>query len=391
MQKVRLKAMKNSIKYYCYYDSEKKVVDRSYCLAATNKIDYITQVLNCSAHVDLISLAGGLNKSSYFNYLSGSTTQLDKFKTLKLFPSINSKFMVFRVLGRNFTKILLIYHLVFCCKRGESIIVYHSLGYANIFFILKKIKKIRLILEVEELYADVTGKAKDREKEIRLFDVADAFIFSTELLAESINITHKPYAVVYGTYKTQYDRNFRFDNDLTHVVYAGTLDPRKGGSAAAAAAAMYLDSSFHIHILGFGSIEEIENIKDQIKSIQEKSPCLITFDGLLSGERFIEFIQACDIGLSTQNPDAAFNATSFPSKILTYLSNGLKVVSIRIPAIEKSSIGRLVHYYDEQTPKNIADSIVLASKKESFDSRKKINELNEDFKQSLQFLLGQLV
>ena len=382
--------MNRPLRYFCYYDNvDKKVIDRSYCLAAINKIDYITQVLNSNlVAVDLVSFSEGVNISSFFDYLHSSTVQLDQSKKLILMPSLTSKFKLIRVLARNMRKVYFILSLILKLKKHESIIVYHSLGYANIFFILKKIKNIRLILEVEEIYADVTGKVKDRKREDRLFKVADAFIFSTELLEETINLTHKPYTIVHGTYGVEYDRGFRFNDNLTHVVYAGTLDPRKGGSAAAAAAAMYLDSSFHVHILGFGSSEELEKINKQILTLRENSTCLITFDGLLSGEAFIEFIQACDIGLSTQNPDAAFNATSFPSKILTYLANGLKVVSIRIPAIERSSIGDILYYYEEQTPQKIAEAINSASRKEDFDSRTYLKKLNDDFSDSLMDLLN---
>ena len=50
----------------------------------------------------------------------------------------------------------------------------------------------------------------------------------------------------------------------------------------------------------------------------------------------LKFIQKCQIGLCTQNIDAAFNTTSFPSKILSYMSNGLEVVGVNIAAIKNS-------------------------------------------------------
>ena len=68
--------------------------------------------------------------------------------------------------------------------------------------------------------------------------------------------------------------------------------------------------------------------------------------------------------MSTQNPAAAFNATSFPSKVLVYLSNGLKVVSIHIPAIAQSAVADNLYFYDVQTPEKIAEAIIRASKEE---------------------------
>jgi hypothetical protein len=110
----------------------------------------------------------------------------------------------------------------------------------------------------------------------------------------------------------------------------------------------------------------------------------------LTGEAYIEFIQSCDIGLSTQDPNAAFNATSFPSKILSYMANGLKVVSIRIPAIEQSAVGDMLFYYDEQTPEQIAKAILSVDMSAEYDSRKLILELSKKFQCDLEKLMEAL-
>lgn len=131
--------------------------------------------------------------------------------------------------------------------------------------------------------------------------------------------------------------------------------------------------------MGFGSDEDVRKMKDLIAEISNRSDAKVTYDGLLSGEDYIRFIQSCDIGLSTQNPDAAFNATSFPSKILSYMANGLRVVSIRIPAIERSAVGRYMYYYDAQTPKEIAKAIMAVDTTDGYDGRKTISQLNTEF------------
>ena len=141
-------------------------------------------------------------------------------------------------------------------------------------------------------------------------------------------------------------------------MYGGTLDPNKGGAMAAAAAAVFLPKNYHVHICGFGNAAEIKAV---VADVQAKTSATITFEGELKGDDYKRFIQKCHIGLSTQNPQAAFNATSFPSKILMYLSNGLKVVSVRIPAIAQSAIANSLFFYDIQSPKKIADAIINAS------------------------------
>ena len=151
-----------------------------------------------------------------------------------------------------------------------------------------------------------------------------------------------------------------------------------------------MPSNYHIHILGFGSNEEVEKIKKIIKETEKKSKAKVTYDGLLKGEEYINFIQNCQIGLSTQNPDAQFNATSFPSKILSYMANGLRVVSIRIRVVEKSDIGNFIYYYDEQTPQNIANAIKNVNFDDNYDSRKLILKLDEQFLKDIKSILDKI-
>lgn len=145
-------------------------------------------------------------------------------------------------------------------------------------------------------------------------------------------------------------------------------------------AAKYLTSDYHMHICGFGSHQQIQDIKALISEMDQNSRCCVTYDGCLHGEEYIRKIQSCDVGLSTQNPDAPFNGSSFPSKILSYMSNGLQVVSIRLPAIVSSPVGKYIFYYDRQDPRALADAIVQASSQmEDLDMRSVLNELNLGF------------
>ena len=47
-----------------------------------------------------------------------------------------------------------------------------------------------------------------------------------------------------------------------------------------------------------------------------------------------------------------------------YLSNGLKVVSIDIPAIASSAVPDNIFFYKEQSPRKIANAILGASRQE---------------------------
>ena len=199
---------------------------------------------------------------------------------------------------------------------------------------------------------------------------------------DKINLKNKAYCIIHGTYNVEKQITRKFNDGRIHCVYAGTFDPRKGG-VAAAAAGEFLDERYHIHILGFGSENDKKLLIKTIEELSKKTTCKITYDGLLSGGEYIKFIQSCDIGLSTQNPNAAFNDTSFPSKILSYMANGLKVVSIRIPAIETSDVADYIYYYDKQEPREISNVIMSIDINDDYDSRKLISELGEKFREKL--------
>lgn len=270
---------------------------------------------------------------------------------------------------------------------GDTLIVYHSLALIEAVRWVLKRRKIRLIIQVCEIYADVISDMKQKKREMRFFELADAYIFSSTQLEKRINTKQKKYAICLGTYQVEPDRGIRLQDGKIHVVYAGTFDPRKGGAIAAAAAGEFLPENYHVHIIGFGSEKDKKYLLDKIEEVSKKSKCTVTYDGLKSGEEYIRFIQSCDIGLSTQNPDAAFNETSFPSKILSYMANGLRVVSIRIRAITQSAIGEFIDYYDNQTGIALAKAILKVNIRDDYDGRSLIDNLDIAFIDSLRKLL----
>lgn len=370
----------NKIKYFTYHGCSTMGKQRHNSPAADTKIDYIVSVLNRLGYgVDVISRAS----SAENKYLSSSVNTLGK-NTYKYFASFGSTKLLLRIINR----LLMELHFFFWCllhiDKGEQIIVYHSLGYSASFLWLRKLKSFRIIGEIEEIYQDVSNQTEKKcRNEYEFINICEKYIFPTQLLDSKINKLHKPYTIIHGVYSTEKIMEKKFSDGKIHVVYGGTLDPNKGGAAAAAAAAAYLPQNYHVHICGFGDPKEIKEI---IAEVQAKSEAIVSFEGELKGDAYKRFIQKCQIGLSTQNPDAAFNATSFPSKVLVYLSNGLKVVSIRIPAISQSAVADSLYFYDKQTPKNIADAIIQASSEIQND-----NEILKDLDARFEYELNKLI
>lgn len=380
------------IYYIGNYDiDDNDLENRGFSLSARNKMKYICSAINKVGYcVEVVSPAQTVNKKT----CKGKLLNISKNVELKLFSSFGRKGIISRIIRRYWMKVQLFCYLLKNTKHESKVIVYHSLGYMHIIKLLKKIKGFNLILEVEEVYGDVLENERTVKNEYNFFKIADAYIFPTELLDEKINVKKKKSVIIYGTYEVEKERCKNNDINLqgrgketVHILYAGTLDPRKGGAVAAAAAAEYLTSDYHIHILGFGSKSDTRYMKEYVSEISKKSEARVTYDGLLSGEEYIKFVQSCQIGLSTQNPNAAFNDTSFPSKVLSYLSNGLRVVSIRIKALERAEISNLLFYYDEQTPEAIAKVIKSIDFSNEYDSRDRIFELARTFEKELVKLL----
>ena len=361
--------------YMAYYNSTNSSERRNAVLSSVNKMNYICEALeNNGYNTEIVSASGAVEKK----FCKSKKVKLTDKTTLKLFSSLPRLNRIVSVIDRVILKTKLFLYMIKNTNKDSTVMVYHSLGYMSLVKRLKKLKGFKLIIEAEEIYGDVIGNEKTSQKEYDFFKIADGFIFPTELLSEKVNTEKKPEAIIYGTYHIEKEMPKLFSDGKIHCVYAGTLDPRKGG-AAAVEAALFLNGDYHIHILGFGNEKEKAEMLNIIDDISKKTEAKITYDGLLSGDEFTSYIQSCDIGFSTQSPDAAFNSTSFPSKILTYMVNGLRVVSIRIPAIEKSAVGKFMYYYDEQTPENIAKAIKSIDFSEEYDSRKAIGMLDKDF------------
>lgn len=371
------------MKYIGYFDTGNEE-RRNVAVATKDKMSYIIKALTENdENVEVVSISEVLSDSAH----KGKYVKLDSKSTLKTFYSIGKKNRVIGYIDKVFIRLQFLIYMLRNTKPFENVLVYHSTGLIGVIKILSRIKKIRLILEVEEIYADVNGNKKLREKELKFFKSADAYIFPTQLMNNIININHKPSIIIHGTYKAECQREKLFNDGKIHVVYAGTFDPRKGGVVAAAAATEFLPEKYHIHILGSAPNFVINNFKKTLSAINSKSKATVTYEGLLLGEEYIRFLQSCDIGLSTQNPDAVFNATSFPSKILSYMSNGLRVVSIRIPAIETSAIGKYMYYYNEQSPEAVAEAIISVNINDDYNGREIISKLDLQFKKDLKLLL----
>lgn len=374
--------------YLGHYDTRMNSAEnRAYWLAATNKMDYIISAIKRNGYnVTIVSASQTRNKKG----CKGHVFKIKDNEKLVLFPSFGFNGFISRCLRKLQIDWHLMLYFLKNIKKGQPIIVYHSPTYLHVIKFLKKIIKFKLILEVNELYSDVELNEKMKKNEMKIIEAADAYIFSTEMLDEKTNHNHKPSIINHGTYITEKSLNdllFEKESGKKHLLYAGTFSKKRGSAKAAALAGQFLSSDYHIHLIGTGTQEEIEELKEIGKSNLGKDVATVTVDGLLSGEEYTRFLQSCDLGFNTQYCDSAYNDTSFPSKVLSYLANGLRVVSVRIPVIEKSVINPLMIYYDGNDSKDIANAVKSIDWNKPYNAKDVVEKMDSDFVKAIVKLL----
>ena len=371
-----------TIKILSYHDRQDSPVQRTYTVSCANMIDYLADSLvSIGYDVQIISNAKVVEPK--FKIYRGSNEEIRPGVRLKSFPSWGGNKLKFIKLAWHL--VALFFYLITHTRRDEPVIVHHHLGYYKVILWAKRIRKFRLILNVCEIYqlvSELPFRALN-EIEYKTFENGDAFILCTDSLNERINKHSRPYIVMSCLYKTEPEVVDKFDDGKIHLLYAGTFEVAKGGVNAAIRATEYLPENYHLHVLGFGTEAEIGLVKETIAEVSARSKASITYEGLKRGRDYIEFVQRCHIGLSTQDPTGTFNDTSYPSKLFSYLSNGLKVVTVDLPVIRQSPISDSVFYIEEYTPQAIAHAIEAAARAEYVDGRAVIKRIDTAFVASL--------
>ena len=372
------------LRYFSYYGCNDPERRRDNSPAADTKMDYIMEVLNRIGYdVEHVSLA----QSATPKYISGYCEKKGN-NTFRYFASFGKTLSPLRVFNRWFVHLQFLIWCMFNLKRNEQVLVYHSLGFDADFLFLKKIKGIRIIGDIEEIYQDVSKQKPSQERnEYRFIDICDKYMFPNTILNERLNKSNKPFVVVHGIYKPNRYSEVSYDDGKIHILYAGTYDPNKGGALASVRAAEFLDGRFHLHLTGFGTKADEESVIKEIERMKPLTKCQITFHGYLNDSAFYDLMHNCSIGLCTQDPTSLLNLTSFPSKILNYMANGLLVLSGRNRAIEDSAVGDIVYYYDSQTPQNIAHAIQTMDLKDCDKGNNRLLQLDATFLEDLKHIL----
>lgn len=372
--------MANKIYYLIHFDNK---TNRNVTPSAITKGKYVASALaSCSSEVEIVSLAYPTKDSQDEVYY-----QVSENVICHLFKGKYSNNRIIRYLNHKLYDKKIRKYLKQNVKKDDIIVVYHSLANMKLVKYIKKNITDKIVYEVEEIYGDVINDEKAKTKELKAFKNASSYIFSNDYLNSIINTKQLPYVTCYGTYEIPTLYKESFNDNLIHCLYAGTLAQNKG-ALNAINVAKYLPNNYLIHILGFGSEKDIADIKNAVNEVNNSyGTTKVIYEGLKLNEEYLKFIQKCQIGLCTQNIDAAFNTTSFPSKILSYMSNGLEVVGVNIAAIKNSKVGQYIQFYNVPDEKEIANVILNINLNAKSNNVDVVKELDKEFKEDLKAML----
>lgn len=372
--------MANKIYYLIHFDNK---TNRNVTPSAITKGKYVASALaSCSSEVEIVSLAYPTKDSQDEVYY-----QVSENVICHLFKGKYSNNRIIRYLNHKLYDKKIRKYLKQNVKKDDIIVVYHSLANMKLVKYIKKNITDKIVYEVEEIYGDVINDEKAKTKELKTFKNASSYIFSNDYLNSIINTKQLPYVTCYGTYEIPTLYKESFNDNLIHCLYAGTLAQNKG-ALNAINVAKYLPNNYLIHILGFGSEKDIADIKNAVNEVNNSyGTTKVIYEGLKLNEEYLKFIQKCQIGLCTQNIDAAFNTTSFPSKILSYMSNGLEVVGVNIAAIKNSKVGQYIQFYNVPDEKEIANAILNINLNNKTNNVDVVKELDKEFKEDLKDML----
>lgn len=372
--------MANKIYYLIHFDNK---TNRNITPSAITKGKYVASALaSCSSEVEIVSLAYPTKDSQDEVYY-----QVSENVICHLFKGKYSNNRIIRYLNHKLYDKKIRKYLKQNVKKDDIVVVYHSLANMKLVKYIKKNITDKIVYEVEEIYGDVINDEKAKIKELKTFKNASSYIFSNDYLNSIINTKQLPYVTCYGTYEIPTLYKESFNDNLIHCLYAGTLAQNKG-ALNAINVAKYLPNNYLIHILGFGSEKDIADIKNAVNEVNNSyGTTKVIYEGLKLNEEYLKFIQKCQIGLCTQNIDAAFNTTSFPSKILSYMSNGLEVVGVNIAAIKNSKVGQYIQFYNVPDEKEIANAILNINLNNKTNNVDVVKELDKEFKEDLKDML----
>lgn len=371
---------KNKIHYLCFY--AEKNSDYTFFPSAIPKIEYLVEVLKLDFSVQLVSCV----KLSKFGFKKSRKKIIDDKESHLYFSTFNSKFSFFNKLEILFRWFQIIYYVFFKIRKGEKLLIYHSLFYYKLFKVLIRLTKVDTILQVEELYHAVTpGLLHLEAEENKYVSKFRKLLLVSDLLESKFKKINNRTLVCYGDYRSLDSSSLKKQTshrvETIKIVYAGVIESSRNAVFFALEVIKLLPSNYCLYIAGFGNKEDEDKLLSEMNIINQGKE-RVKYLGYLTGSEYSNLLLKCDIGLSChqyKNDELISADNSFPSKIIVYLKHKLVIVSNKINCVINSEIGQYITFFNS-TPIDASDAILKVERNKNLDLV--ISKLDHKFKKS---------
>ena len=320
------------------------------------KMHYVVDQLKRSGHTpEIISFVKKKGSTGVYMNIN-KTSQECKLTYL---TGIRGNSRILKKMDFLIKKIIFTYYFLFNFSAEDTLVLYHSVELTLLVAKLKRLVKRNVIIEVEEIYG--YSAVTDRpwvEDEIDSIKKMDLHICVNDGIPQGLKLETGKFVVSLGVGNIPTRTIDRFNDGKIHVVYAGTIEMKKLGAMTAVESAKFLPDYYILHILGFGSEENMKKLKLKISEVNnDVGSERIKYDGYKSGKELDDFLFSCHIGLSSIVMRPNFANNSFPSKVITYMCHDLSVVLGYAEAFYDVPMSRGWQFYHEYTPEKIAEAI----------------------------------
>jgi glycosyltransferase involved in cell wall biosynthesis len=132
-------------------------------------------------------------------------------------------------------------------------------------------------------------------------------------------------------------------------LYTGGLDRTRGVDLLLEAVKRLPEHGWHLDITGYGPLTE--PVAHFAREPQWRGR--VAYHHALPAEAYNDLLSRCHVGLNCQRLSDPISGVTFPSKVFTYLTAGLMVISSKASGVE-AVCGNACLYYEEETPQSLA-------------------------------------
>jgi glycosyltransferase involved in cell wall biosynthesis len=146
-------------------------------------------------------------------------------------------------------------------------------------------------------------------------------------------------------------------------LYSGSLDPARGGDVLVAVVKLLPAEGWQLDVTG-GIGEYAEELSRLSTEVRFRGK--LRFQGSLPEEELQMLARECQVGLNLQKSSDPISDVTFPSKLFSYFSQGLHVISTRASHVE-SVCGQGCLYLDAETPEALAAIMIRVIRNPSLE------------------------